>query len=423
MKHSLLNIKQITRLIVVSFVSMSCVSCATQAEWSRAFQSIAKFAGQMTLGAADEIVQKSNNISDEDKANWSSITSSSGYASDAGRRAVNGDYLGSITSIVANTAELMGADSYIVERSYVAANKALEGDYYGAGLDVAQISMNATGDYSSDMIFDTYRQYNEIQIEYNKNIRDGMRQEEALDKKNERVAELIVSTQEMIAARRKANQIEQREQEAQLKESGWTDDEVEMLQIFGIRPSYTDVDGNTLDMSSSDDYSYYGTHETDETIASDSFEKNTSNQSKLANSNQPEKESSLNIQVEEENINAVERGKAIVSINETKASGYKVGEAKLSHEITLKLDNIAEKMNQHKDIKLTIYGHTCDIGTKEKNEIVGAARAQAAKDYLVNHGIDGNRITIESKSNTCPLVENIDEEHRKQNRRVEFMAR
>lgn len=423
MKHSLLNIRQITRLIVVSFVSMSCVSCATQAEWSRAFQSIAKFAGQAALGAADEIVQKSNNISDEDKANWNSYVSSSGYASDAGRRAVNGDYLGSITSIAANTAVSMGADSYIVERSYVAANKALEGDYYGAGLDVAQISMNATGDYSSDMIFDTYRQYNEIQIEYNKNIRDGMRQDEALDKKNERVAELIVSTQEMIAARRKANQIEQREQEAQLKESGWTDDEVEMLQIFGIRPSYTDVDGNTLDMSSSDDYSYYGTHETDETIASDSFEKNTSNQSKLANSNQPEKESSLNIQVEEENINAVERGKAIVSINETKAFGYKVGEAKLSHEITLKLDDIAEKMNQHKDIKLTIYGHTCDIGTKERNEIVGVARAQAAKDYLVNHGIDGNRITIESKSNTCPLVENIDEEHRKQNRRVEFMAR
>lgn len=414
MKYSLLKIKQITRIFLVFFALLLCVPCAAQSGWKSAFNAIAKFGGQMLLGAADEIVQKSNNISEKDKETFSSLVNSSGYASNAGRDIVKGDYVGSATSALAGTAELMGVDSDIVRQGYDAANRAMEGDYYGAGLDVAQLSMNAAGDHSSDLVFNTYRQYNDIKIEYNKDIKSGMSEEEAFDKKKESIVELIENTQEELASMRRAKKMKERE-EAQQEELGWTNDELELLQSLGVEPSYTDVDGNTHEMSSVDDFGYFGALEIDQTVTPNEPEMNLSDES--------ENENSLNDTVEENNINTAEKNEAIISINETKISGYRVGDVKFNNEFSLKLDNIVEVMNQYKDIELTIYGHTCDIGTKEKNEIVGTARAQAVKDYLINHGINGDRIIIENKDYTCPLVENIDEEHRKQNRRVEFMAK
>ena len=83
-------------------------------------------------------------------------------------------------------------------------------------------------------------------------------------------------------------------------------------------------------------------------------------------------------------------------------------------------NDLAAVMKKYPNSTLRIVGHTCDIGTLEQNTIVGMRRAEAFKEELVERGIDGSRITCESKAYTEPLVPNTNELNRRKNRRIEF---
>jgi outer membrane protein OmpA-like peptidoglycan-associated protein len=80
-------------------------------------------------------------------------------------------------------------------------------------------------------------------------------------------------------------------------------------------------------------------------------------------------------------------------------------------------------LKQYPDMKVFIYGHTCDLGTPETNEKVGLGRAEKAKEYMISKGISEKRIAgIASKLDREPLVPNTSEENRKKNRRVEIVV-
>ncbi len=76
------------------------------------------------------------------------------------------------------------------------------------------------------------------------------------------------------------------------------------------------------------------------------------------------------------------------------------------------------KENPH--LVLKIVGHTCDIGSREINLVVGERRAMAAKRLFLNEGVPENQLVTESKAFDEPLVPNTSEENRSINRRVEF---
>jgi peptidoglycan-associated lipoprotein len=61
-----------------------------------------------------------------------------------------------------------------------------------------------------------------------------------------------------------------------------------------------------------------------------------------------------------------------------------------------------------------------NIGSDEYNLALGNRRAQAAKQYLVSHGIDASRIETQSWGEEKPLVDGHDESAWSQNRRDEF---
>jgi len=85
------------------------------------------------------------------------------------------------------------------------------------------------------------------------------------------------------------------------------------------------------------------------------------------------------------------------------------------------LDKKIALLQQYPDLNCYIYGHTCTLGSDKINEKVGLQRAQKAKEYMLSKGIAENRILgIASKSDTEPLVPNISEADRRQNRRVEL---
>ena len=73
-------------------------------------------------------------------------------------------------------------------------------------------------------------------------------------------------------------------------------------------------------------------------------------------------------------------------------------------------------MKNHEDVKIQIAGNCDERGSTEYNLALGARRANAAKDVLVNDGIDPARISTISYGKERPLVQGTGEEVWKYNR-------
>jgi peptidoglycan-associated lipoprotein len=78
----------------------------------------------------------------------------------------------------------------------------------------------------------------------------------------------------------------------------------------------------------------------------------------------------------------------------------------------------AEILKQYPDVKVTIEGHCCPIGTSEYNMALGWRRAESAKSYLVKLGISADRLKTISYGEER-LVTTVESEYWK-NRRCEF---
>jgi len=73
--------------------------------------------------------------------------------------------------------------------------------------------------------------------------------------------------------------------------------------------------------------------------------------------------------------------------------------------------------------RVDIEGHTDERGTTEYNLALGAKRAQAAKDYLVNLGVAAERLTTTSYGKEAPVCREHNEKCWAQNRRDRFVVR
>lgn len=84
------------------------------------------------------------------------------------------------------------------------------------------------------------------------------------------------------------------------------------------------------------------------------------------------------------------------------------------------LDQVVEVMKNNTEYKLKIAGHTDSMGKDESNLILSHKRAEAAKNYLIEKGIDESRLDAVGYGETKPIASNDTAEGRRQNRRVEF---
>lgn len=91
-----------------------------------------------------------------------------------------------------------------------------------------------------------------------------------------------------------------------------------------------------------------------------------------------------------------------------------------------RLDALAGKPEMQTGGAIMVRGHTDSRGNDRDNVRTSKARAQAVADYLVEKGIDANRMTIVALGETRPLAPNAhldgsdDPEGRARNRRVEI---
>jgi outer membrane protein OmpA-like peptidoglycan-associated protein len=70
--------------------------------------------------------------------------------------------------------------------------------------------------------------------------------------------------------------------------------------------------------------------------------------------------------------------------------------------------------------KVTITGHTDNVGGKEFNRKLSQRRAEAVRDYLVKLGADSKKMQVSGKGETKPVASNNTKEGRAKNRRVEI---
>lgn len=84
------------------------------------------------------------------------------------------------------------------------------------------------------------------------------------------------------------------------------------------------------------------------------------------------------------------------------------------------LNQAVEALNNASSVNVRIEGHTDSTGSDAYNQSLSERRANAVRDYLVDHGIDGARLTTEGKGESQPVASNDTADGRYQNRRVEF---
>jgi peptidoglycan-associated lipoprotein len=81
-----------------------------------------------------------------------------------------------------------------------------------------------------------------------------------------------------------------------------------------------------------------------------------------------------------------------------------------------------EWMKANPAARVEIEGHCDDTGSAEYNLALGAKRAQIAKEFLVSHGVEANRLVTISYGKEAPACLEQTEECRLKNRRARFVV-
>lgn len=99
---------------------------------------------------------------------------------------------------------------------------------------------------------------------------------------------------------------------------------------------------------------------------------------------------------------------------------FQFGSAKLLRSSELYLDNVVGMMKAYPRMRITINGHTDNVGSEETNQTLSEKRAKSVFDYLVRHGIEPNRMSCHGYGLSYPIDTNATEAGRARNRRVEI---
>ncbi|WP_207535780.1 OmpA family protein [Desertivirga arenae] len=84
------------------------------------------------------------------------------------------------------------------------------------------------------------------------------------------------------------------------------------------------------------------------------------------------------------------------------------------------LDRISSELRGNSASKVQLDGHASAEGTEAYNLNLSRDRANSVKTYLVNSGVDANRISTKAYGESRPMTSNATEEGRIKNRRVEI---
>ena len=117
--------------------------------------------------------------------------------------------------------------------------------------------------------------------------------------------------------------------------------------------------------------------------------------------------------------------KSLEQLNSERPLGdvyFDLDESTIKNEARGPLQANADWLKKWGSTLITIEGHCDSRGSSEYNLALGARRAEAVKQYLVNLGVPANRVTVLSKGKEQPFCSEEAESCWAQNRRGHFLV-
>jgi OOP family OmpA-OmpF porin len=96
------------------------------------------------------------------------------------------------------------------------------------------------------------------------------------------------------------------------------------------------------------------------------------------------------------------------------------GSATLTAEAKVVLETATAALSGQKSLKVELGGHTDSQGKDAANQALSQRRADAVRQFLIDKGIEGDRLTAVGYGETQPIADNNTAPGRAENRRVEF---
>jgi OOP family OmpA-OmpF porin len=100
---------------------------------------------------------------------------------------------------------------------------------------------------------------------------------------------------------------------------------------------------------------------------------------------------------------------------------FETGKSDIKPESQAVIDQIAEMLKSNPALKISIEGHTDNVGTPTTNKTLSENRANAVKNALITKGTDKSRLSSKGFGQDNPISENNTEDGKAKNRRVEIV--
>ena len=99
---------------------------------------------------------------------------------------------------------------------------------------------------------------------------------------------------------------------------------------------------------------------------------------------------------------------------------FETGKSDIKPESQPIIDQLSEMLMQNQTLKISIEGHTDNVGGDKTNQLLSESRAKSVMNALISKGIEVSRLKSKGWGQSKPIADNNTEEGRAKNRRVEI---
>ncbi len=99
---------------------------------------------------------------------------------------------------------------------------------------------------------------------------------------------------------------------------------------------------------------------------------------------------------------------------------FETGKPEITQRSETVLKTVAEALLSRPEVRGEVSGHTDNTGSATANQRLSQKRAEAVRQYLIDQGVAGDRLTAVGYGESKPIASNETEAGRARNRRVEF---
>ena len=101
---------------------------------------------------------------------------------------------------------------------------------------------------------------------------------------------------------------------------------------------------------------------------------------------------------------------------------FETGKMSFTDETAIRMEKVSAILNQYKTLQFDVEGHTDSTGSDKINDRLSQERADAVRNYLIEHGFPADKIAAKGFGSNNPIGDNKTRKGRQENRRVEIFS-